>query len=107
MTAARSGSGCVGQVCREPNVAVVEPDHVRAGIREELAELVGPHQHLRGKADGGLNGEGPPSGGGDVARLVISPRTAEGHVEKILTKLGFNTRIQVVSWVVRQHAHRT
>jgi non-specific serine/threonine protein kinase len=42
-----------------------------------------------------------------AARLVISLRTAEGHVEKILTKLGFNTRTQIVSWVVQQQAHRT
>ncbi|MFI1434360.1 ATP-binding protein [Streptomyces lydicus] len=42
-----------------------------------------------------------------AARLVISPRTAEGHVEKILTKLGFNTRTQVASWVVQQQSGRT
>jgi predicted ATPase/DNA-binding CsgD family transcriptional regulator len=36
----------------------------------------------------------------DVAsRLVISPRTAEAHVEHILTKLGFSTRAQIASWV--------
>ncbi|MFF8605655.1 ATP-binding protein [Streptomyces sp. NPDC015346] len=42
-----------------------------------------------------------------AARLVISPRTAEGHVEKILTKLGFATRTQIASWVVQQQADRT
>ncbi|RYE42349.1 MAG: LuxR family transcriptional regulator [Hyphomicrobiales bacterium] len=26
--------------------------------------------------------------------LVISPRTAQGHVERILTKLGFTSRAQ-------------
>jgi DNA-binding CsgD family transcriptional regulator len=31
--------------------------------------------------------------------LVISPRTAEGHVERILAKLGFTTRSQVAAWV--------
>jgi predicted ATPase/DNA-binding CsgD family transcriptional regulator len=31
--------------------------------------------------------------------LVISPRTAEAHVEHILTKLGFTSRAQVASWV--------
>lgn len=30
--------------------------------------------------------------------LVISPRTAESHVQKILTKLGFTRRTQVASW---------
>ncbi len=35
--------------------------------------------------------------------LVISPRTAEGHVEHILTKLGFTSRTQVAAWVAEQH----
>jgi non-specific serine/threonine protein kinase len=35
-------------------------------------------------------------------RLVISPRTAQGHVEHILTKLGFTSRAQVAAWVVEQ-----
>jgi len=34
-----------------------------------------------------------------AADLVISQRTAEGHVERILTKLGFTSRAQVASWV--------
>ncbi|MBU3064453.1 protein kinase [Nocardia sp. NEAU-G5] len=33
-----------------------------------------------------------------AARLVISQRTAEGHVEHILTKLGFTSRAQIASW---------
>jgi len=36
----------------------------------------------------------------DIAgRLVISRRTAEAHVENILTKLGFTSRTQVAAWV--------
>ncbi|GAF48217.1 protein kinase domain-containing protein [Rhodococcus wratislaviensis] len=35
-----------------------------------------------------------------ATRLVISPRTAQGHVEHILTKLGFTSRAQVAAWVV-------
>jgi non-specific serine/threonine protein kinase len=35
-------------------------------------------------------------------RLVISPRTAQGHVEHILTKLGFTSRTQVAAWVVER-----
>jgi len=31
--------------------------------------------------------------------LVISPRTAEAHVEHILTKLGFTSRAQIAAWV--------
>ena len=33
-----------------------------------------------------------------AAELVISSRTAEGHVERILTKLGFTSRAQVAAW---------
>ncbi|UZG60203.1 protein kinase domain-containing protein [Rhodococcus opacus] len=33
-------------------------------------------------------------------RLVIAPRTAQGHVEHILAKLGFTSRTQVAAWVV-------
>jgi non-specific serine/threonine protein kinase len=32
-----------------------------------------------------------------ASQLVISPRTAEAHVEHILTKLGFTSRAQVVA----------
>jgi DNA-binding NarL/FixJ family response regulator len=36
-----------------------------------------------------------------VARtLVVSPRTAESHVEHILTKLGFTSRSQIAALVV-------
>jgi len=36
-----------------------------------------------------------------AARLVISERTAQNHVQHILTKLGFSARSQIASWVVR------
>jgi DNA-binding CsgD family transcriptional regulator len=39
-------------------------------------------------------------------RLVISPRTAEGHVEHILSKLGFTSRAQVAAWVAEYKAER-
>ena len=35
--------------------------------------------------------------------LVISQRTAEGHVERVLAKLGFGSRTQIAAWVA---AHR-
>jgi DNA-binding CsgD family transcriptional regulator/sugar lactone lactonase YvrE len=35
-------------------------------------------------------------------RLVISERTAEGHVEQIRNKLGFHSRTQIAGWVERQ-----
>jgi DNA-binding NarL/FixJ family response regulator len=34
-----------------------------------------------------------------ASQLVISRRTAEGHVEHILSKLGFTTRTQIASWL--------
>ena len=34
-----------------------------------------------------------------AARLVITERTAEGHVAHILDRLGFRTRVQVAAWV--------
>jgi non-specific serine/threonine protein kinase len=37
-----------------------------------------------------------------AARLVIAQRTAEGHVENILSKLGFSSRAQVARWLVTQ-----
>ncbi|MET8428754.1 protein kinase [Nocardia sp. NPDC004860] len=40
-----------------------------------------------------------------AAKLVISQRTAQGHVEHILTKLGFTSRTQIAAWIVDQ-AHQ-
>ncbi|WP_433621992.1 protein kinase domain-containing protein [Nocardia sp. CA-120079] len=37
-----------------------------------------------------------------AAKLVISQRTAEGHVEHILTKLGFTSRAQIAAWSVAE-----
>jgi predicted ATPase/DNA-binding CsgD family transcriptional regulator len=34
--------------------------------------------------------------------LVISPRTAEAHVDHILAKLGFSSRTQVATWIADQ-----
>jgi non-specific serine/threonine protein kinase len=39
-------------------------------------------------------------------RLVISEGTVEVHVKHVLSKLGFRSRSQVVSWVGRQHYQR-
>ncbi|MBU3065703.1 protein kinase [Nocardia sp. NEAU-G5] len=43
-----------------------------------------------------------------AARLHISQRTAEAHVEHIRTKLGFTSRAQIAAWVGEQNrpAHR-
>ncbi|MFE9322509.1 protein kinase [Nocardia sp. NPDC052278] len=37
-----------------------------------------------------------------ATRLVISLRTAQGHVEHILTKLGFTSRAQIAAWVAER-----
>ncbi|WP_314326045.1 LuxR C-terminal-related transcriptional regulator [Paenarthrobacter ilicis] len=34
-----------------------------------------------------------------AAELVLSPRTVSGHIERILSKLGFTSRTQVATWV--------
>ncbi|MCX0273432.1 protein kinase [Nocardia zapadnayensis] len=40
-----------------------------------------------------------------ATKLVISQRTAQGHVENILTKLGFTSRAQIAAWVVANARH--
>jgi predicted ATPase/DNA-binding CsgD family transcriptional regulator len=42
-----------------------------------------------------------------AAKLVISQRTAEGHVEHILTKLGFASRAQIAAWAAERRAAST
>src|SRR5690242_11787778 len=39
-----------------------------------------------------------------AARLFISERTVDGHLEHVREKLEVNTRAQVAAWVVRQDA---
>ena len=39
--------------------------------------------------------------------LVIAPRTAEGHVENILAKLGFTSRAQIATWTTQHQPRRT
>ncbi|WP_280436229.1 protein kinase domain-containing protein [Nocardia carnea] len=38
-----------------------------------------------------------------ATKLVVSQRTAQSHVEHILTKLGFNSRAQIAAWIT-EHA---
>lgn len=37
-------------------------------------------------------------------QLVISRRTAEGHVARIMGKLGFTSRSQIAAWVVERRS---
>jgi DNA-binding CsgD family transcriptional regulator len=41
-----------------------------------------------------------------ASRLVISQRTVEGHVAKVMGKLGFHTRAQIAAWVTPQSERR-
>ncbi|WP_213574197.1 protein kinase [Rhodococcus sp. USK13] len=42
-----------------------------------------------------------------AARLTISPRTAQGHVEHLLTKLGFTSRAQIAAWIMETQNNRS
>ncbi|MGW6730907.1 protein kinase domain-containing protein [Nocardia sp. NPDC055029] len=42
-----------------------------------------------------------------AAKLVISQRTAQGHVEHILTKLGYTSRAQIAAWMVEDAEGRS
>ncbi|MCH0566229.1 MULTISPECIES: LuxR C-terminal-related transcriptional regulator [unclassified Streptomyces] len=39
-----------------------------------------------------------------AARLVLSPRTIEGHVQRILAKLDFTSRVQIATWTIGHRA---
>jgi non-specific serine/threonine protein kinase len=38
-----------------------------------------------------------------AANLMVSQRTAESHIEHILSKLGFTSRTQIAAWIIRAH----
>jgi DNA-binding NarL/FixJ family response regulator len=42
-----------------------------------------------------------------ATRLVISKRTAEAHIQHILTKLGFTNRAQIARWVAERRPSTT
>jgi non-specific serine/threonine protein kinase len=84
---ALSPSGRIGAALEEPAKAVpasgAEDRGIRLTAREaEVATLV---------ADGLSNKE-------IAGRMVISPRTAETHIQHIMDKLGFTARSQIAAW---------
>jgi non-specific serine/threonine protein kinase len=88
--------------------AAMSPDTALAFVlREDLSAEVGPKAAspttltTRQREVAQMVAEGL-SNKDIAARLVISLRTAEGHVEAILTKLGFTTRTQIATWVHQQ-----
>lgn len=70
----------------EPEPLPAEAEAILTRRERQVAELV---------AQGLTNKE-------IAARLVIGQRTAEFHVERILTKLGFASRTQLVTWFAQQ-----
>jgi predicted ATPase/DNA-binding CsgD family transcriptional regulator len=74
------GSGHSGESRR-----IADDSHVLTRREREVAALV---------AEGMTNKE-------IASRLVISRRTAETHIENILTKFGFTCRAQIAAWAAR------
>jgi predicted ATPase/DNA-binding NarL/FixJ family response regulator len=78
------------------NVAFALDEPEETVVRADTGEVAGLTRREREIAD--LIGSGLTNK--DIAaKLVISPRTAEGHVEHILSKLGFTSRAQIAAWV--------
>ncbi|RVW02764.1 ATP-binding protein [Rhodococcus xishaensis] len=67
------------------------PTSVLTPRQREVAELV-----ARGLTDREI-----------AETLMIALRTAEGHVERVLTKLGFGSRTQIAAWVTEQRDEST
>lgn len=40
-----------------------------------------------------------------ASRLIVAGRTAEGHVQNILNKLGCNSRVRIAVWAVEHGLH--
>jgi non-specific serine/threonine protein kinase len=84
-------TGAVALALDEPPAVPPEPAGTRAGpltARQlEVARLV-----AEGLTDRQI-----------AARLVISPRTAESHVEQILARLGVRSRAEIAAWTAVRH----
>ncbi len=85
----RADADNVAYALGEPEAPVVQETRETVALtprEREIAELVS--QGLSNKEI--------------AARLVISPRTAEGHVEHILAKLNLSSRAQIAVWGAEQ-----
>lgn len=74
------------------------PVRTTAHPREEETPLTPREQQISALLAEGLSNKEI------AARLVIAQRTAESHVDHILTKLGFTSRAQVASWFTVQNS---
>jgi non-specific serine/threonine protein kinase len=78
----------LGEEAKAPPGPLPGPSLPQLTPRErEVAELV-----ARGESNKAI-----------AANLTVSRRTAETHVEHILSKLGFTSRTQIAAWFIRTH----
>lgn len=76
--------------------ALEERTTTPAQLPRQSAGLTARELEIAGQVAAGLSNK-------EIAQqLVLSPRTVENHVQRILTKLGFNSRTQVAVWMVGQ-----
>ena len=75
-----------------------EPQARRAPGKPSAAELTPRETEIAALVAQGLSNREIAS------KLVISKRTAETHVEHILTKLGFTSRSQIAAWMAEDEA---
>jgi predicted ATPase/DNA-binding CsgD family transcriptional regulator len=75
-----------------------EPEARRASGKRPSGKLTPREGEIAGLVAQGLSNREIAS------KLVVSQRTAETHVEHILTKLGFTSRSQIAAWVAEEEA---
>jgi predicted ATPase/DNA-binding CsgD family transcriptional regulator len=80
--------------------ALEEPAGSAAGTADPLSTLTKREQEVAELVAQGLSNKEIAS------RLVIALRTAETHVEHVLTKLGFSSRAQIASWFTARKSER-
>jgi DNA-binding CsgD family transcriptional regulator len=68
--------------------------HVAAKLQRDLGPLTAREEEVAELVSRGLTNRAI------AAALVVSERTAQNHVQHILTKLGFSARSQIAAWVV-------
>jgi len=81
------------------NYALQRQPKVKNSTRANSAQLTKREQEVATLVAEGMTNKSI------AASLVISPRTAQGHVEHILNKLGFTSRSQIAAWVSDQRRH--
>jgi DNA-binding CsgD family transcriptional regulator len=95
------------EAARKQGARMRQDDVIAYALREKAAadaapsSAAGPQLTRREQEVAGLVAAGLSNK--DIAsRLVISQRTAEGHIDHILTKLGFNSRAKIAAWAAER-----